>query len=179
MPKIGAFGFLGSSTATLSVGTICLPTNATLNRYAILDTFDSEPVSSEVIRNIQSPSIALRVKLVGKLSGKEISAHTLVDSGAEGMIIHETFAQQNRLTLHTLHNPLPAQNMDGSENKGGLITHTTIQHLRITDPTGSSHEEQAEFYVTNIGNYDIILGTDWLRHYNPVIDWHKDTLQLS
>jgi len=85
-----------------------------------------------------------------------------VDSGTEEMIIHETFARQNRLTLHTLQNPLPAQNMDGSENKGGLIMHTTIQCLQITDPTGSSHEEQAEFYIMNIGNYDIILGMDWL-----------------
>ena len=129
MPKIGTSGFLGSSTAALSVGTICLPTNATLNRYAILDTFDSEPVSSEVIRNIRSPSIALRVKLVRKLSGKEISACALVDSSAEGMIIYETFARQNHLTLHTLHNPLPAQNVDRLENKGGIITHTTIQCL--------------------------------------------------
>ena len=73
-----------------------------MNRYAILDTLDSEPVAPEVIRNIRSPSIALRVFLVGKISGKEISARALVDSGAEGMIIHEDFARQHKLTLRTL-----------------------------------------------------------------------------
>jgi hypothetical protein len=65
--------------------------------------------------------------------------------------------------LRTLRQPLPAQNVDGSENKGGLISHTTIQQLRIGKPL-TQHDEQAEFYVTNIGNYDIILGTDWLCH---------------
>jgi hypothetical protein len=69
------------------------PTHATLNCYAILDTLDLDPVSPEVIRNIRSPSIALRVFLVGKISGKEISACVLVDSGTEGMIIHENFAK--------------------------------------------------------------------------------------
>ena len=150
----------------------------TLNRYAILDTLDSDPVALEVIRNIRSPSIALRVSLVRKISGKEISAHALVDSGAEGMIIHKDFAKRHKLTLRTLRQPLPAQNVDGSENKGGLISHTTIQRLRIGKPP-AQHDEQAEFYVTNIGNYDMILGTDWLRHHNPIIDWGKDTLQLA
>jgi gag-polyprotein putative aspartyl protease len=175
---LSPFRFLRRSTAALSVGTVRFPTHATLNRYAILDTLDSDPVSPEVIRNIRSPSIALRVFLVGKISGKEISARALVDSGAEGMIIHENFAKQHKLTLQTLRQPLPAQNVNGSENKGGLISHTTIQRLRIGKPP-TQHNEQAEFYVTNIGNYDIILRTDWLCHHNPIINWEKDTLELS
>jgi hypothetical protein len=98
-----------------------------MDRYAILNTLDSDPVSPEVIRNIHSPSIVLQVFLVGKISGKEISAHMLVHSGTEGMIIYENFAKRHKLTLRTPRQPLPAQNVDSLENKGGLISHTTIQ----------------------------------------------------
>ena len=41
----------------------------------------------------------LRVSLVGKHSGKEISACALVDSGVEGMIINDAFAKKNKLSL--------------------------------------------------------------------------------
>jgi len=49
----------------------------------------------------------LRVSLIGKNSGREISAHALVDSGAEGMIIGQEFAKQHKLTLQTLKTHLP------------------------------------------------------------------------
>ena len=172
-------GFLKRSTAALSVGTVRLPVAASLNRYEILATLDSDPVPPDVVRNIRSPSIAIRVKLVGKLSGKEISARALLDSGAKGLIIHEDYAKKNNLTLRTLAKPLPAQNVDGSENTNGLIRHTTIQHLRIQDNSGNKHDERAEFYVTNIGDYDVILGTDWLRFHNPEVDWAKDQFALN
>ena len=41
----------------------------------------------------------LRVSLVEKHSGKEISARALVDSGVEGMIINNAFAKKNKLSL--------------------------------------------------------------------------------
>ena len=44
---------------------------------------DSEPVPGDTIQNRRSPSITLRVTLVGKKSGREISACALLDSGAE------------------------------------------------------------------------------------------------
>jgi hypothetical protein len=53
---------------------------------------DSEPVPGDTIQNRRSPSIVLRVTLVGKKSGREISARALLDSGAEGIIINEDFA---------------------------------------------------------------------------------------
>ena len=46
-----------------------------------LEMLDSEPVPGDTIRNRQSPSITLRVTLVGKKTGQEINACTLLDSG--------------------------------------------------------------------------------------------------
>jgi hypothetical protein len=66
----------------------------------------------------------LRVTLVRKKSGREISACALLDSGAEGIIIDEDFAQWNKLTLRTLVNPLPVKNVDGTLNKRGSVQYT-------------------------------------------------------
>ena len=90
---------------------------------------DSEPVPGDTIQNRRSPSITLRVTLVGKKSGQEISACTLLDSGAEGIIVDHDFAIRNNLTLRTLVNPLPVKNVDGTLNKKGSVRYTTIQKI--------------------------------------------------
>ena len=73
-----------------------------VNGFSLLETLGAEHVPEDTIRNRQAPSIVLRVTLVGKLSGREISAHTLLDSGAEGIIVDDGFAHANGLTLRTL-----------------------------------------------------------------------------
>ena len=67
--------------------------------------------------------------LVGKKSGREISARTLLDSGAEGIIVDHDFTIRNNLTLRTLVNPLPVKNVDGTLNKKGSVQYTTIQKI--------------------------------------------------
>ncbi len=121
----------------------------------------------------------LRGTLVGKLSNKQINARILLDSGAEGLMINEPFARKHSLTLRRLRHPFPAINVDGSKNSHGLIQYTTIQRLRLSDSDENYHQEDAEFYVTNVGDVDIIIGTDWLKRHNPVIDWATDSLRFS
>jgi hypothetical protein len=111
------------------------------------------------------------VTLVGKKSNREISARTLLDSGAEGIIIDQDFATGNKLTLRDLVHPLPVKNVDGMLNKRGSIKHTTIQWIRIKTPDGHFHEETAELYVTTLADHDIIFGTDWLQAHNLEVDW--------
>jgi hypothetical protein len=155
----------------LSVRTTVLKTPSFVNRFSLLETIDSEPVPGDTIRNIQSPSITLRVTLVGKKLNREISAHALLDSGAEGIIIDQDFATGNKLTLRNLVHPLPVKNVDGMLNKRGSIKHTTIQRIRIKTPDGHFHEETAELYVMTLADHDIIFGTDWLCAHNPEVDW--------
>ena len=121
----------------------------------------------------------LRGSLIGKHSGKQINARILLDSGAEGLIINEAFVKRNSLTLQKLIHTFPAVNVDGSPNSHGLIQYTTIQRLRLLGQESNYHQEEAEFYVTNIGDTDIILGTDWLKHHNPEVDWAHDSLTFT
>ncbi len=94
--------------------------------------------------------------------------------------MHSRFAKTHRLTLRRLEQPFPVRNVDGSENVMGWVRHTTTQTVRIYSQNGRSyHEERAEFYITDIGDHDIILGTDWLDEHNPQIDWTTDRVDLT
>ena len=35
------------------------------------------------------------------------------------------------------------------------------------------------FYVTMIGDQDLILGLPWLEKHNPIIDWKEKTLEFQ
>jgi hypothetical protein len=85
-----------------------------------------------------SPSISILSVLVVRVSNKSISIpislrelqkkdktvdlEALLDSGAGGLFIDETFAKENDFNLYELPGPLNAYNMDGTLNKKGTIT---------------------------------------------------------
>jgi hypothetical protein len=95
------------------------------------------------------------------------------------MIINTAFAKRHALTLRTMKQPLPVKNVDGSSNKAGPIRYTTIQTIRIQTPDHHYHQERSEFYITDVGTHDIILGTDWLKAHNPELDWTTSRLRFS
>ncbi|KAI0038346.1 hypothetical protein FA95DRAFT_1473646, partial [Auriscalpium vulgare] len=70
--------------------------------------------------------------------------------------------------------PFPVRNIDNTENVMGWVTHSTTQTIRVYAKDSSSyHKEEAEFFLTDIGDYDMILGIDWLDIHNPVVDWQE------
>lgn len=166
-----------SSTATLD-GVVRYTADADTwtNRVSFLPT--SERVyptalrMSAVTRNRQTPSLELYLEFIGKNTGRKIVANALIDSGAEGLIINASFAKSHHFSLLPVPAPFPVRNVDGSENIMGYVTHFTIQRVRIYNHDRSSyHEEEIELYVTDIGDHDVILGSDWLTEHNPEIDW--------
>ncbi|KAF5372853.1 hypothetical protein D9758_001442 [Tetrapyrgos nigripes] len=131
-------------------------------------------------KNVGNHSITLKTELIGKVTGRKIDANALIDSGAEGIIINGRFAQKNQLTLLPIKKPFPVRNVDGSENTMGWVREYTIQNLCIySQDNRAYHEEKAEFYVTDIGDHDIILGTDWLEEHNPDIDWSDSRIGMT
>ncbi|KAF5329926.1 hypothetical protein D9758_018639 [Tetrapyrgos nigripes] len=134
---------------------------------------------SAITRNQQIPSITLKTELISKVTGRKIDANALIDSGAEGIIINSRFAHENQLTLLPIKNLFPVRNVDGSENTMGWVREYTIQNLCIySQGHRAYHEEKAEFYVTDIGDHDIILSTDWLEEHNPEIDWSFSRISM-
>ncbi|KJA25017.1 hypothetical protein HYPSUDRAFT_98067, partial [Hypholoma sublateritium FD-334 SS-4] len=70
-----------------------------------------------------------------------------------------------------LPHPIGVYNADGSLNSGGAITHLCELSMRVGD-----HSETLLFRITNTGSSDIILGLDWLRLHNPLVDWSSGKL---
>jgi len=44
---------------------------------------------------------------------------------------------------------------------------------------GTQHTELTNLFITNTGDHDILLGTDWLSKHNPNIDWATNTITLN
>ncbi|KZV59184.1 hypothetical protein PENSPDRAFT_552037, partial [Peniophora sp. CONT] len=76
----------------------------------------------------------------------------LQDSGAEGILLNYRFARLHNLTRTRLGRPIPVRNVDGSDN---------------------------EFFIADIGEHDLILGTDWLAMHNPEVDWKQSRVDMT
>lgn len=87
----------------------------------------------------------------------------LQDSGAEANIMSICFTLKHGITKVTIGKSLKVQNVDGTPNANGHITHVhkTSQklHLHSSDNIGSYHEDITEFLIADIGNHDLILRT--------------------
>ena len=135
-----------------------------------------------------SPSICIPSVLVARVSNKTISVpislrelqkdnktvdlEALLDSGAGGLFIDETFAKQNDFTLHKLPEPLNAYNVNGTLNKKGTITSYVEADLKIGERI-----KQTRLYVTGLGKQKVILGFPWLQDENPTVDWKSGEIQ--
>ena len=135
-----------------------------------------------------SPSLCIPTVLVAQVSNKTISVpislcelqkdnktvdlEALLDSGAGGLFIDETFAKHNDFTLHELPEPLNAYNMDGTLNKKGTITSYIEADLKIGERI-----KQTRLYVTGLGKQKVILGFPWLQDENPTVDLKSGEIQ--
>ena len=72
-----------------------------------------------------------------------------------------------------LKTPIKVRNVDGTYNENGAITERCLIPFRIKDKTMTEW-----FYVTMIGDQDLILGLPWLEKHNPIINWKEKTLEF-
>ena len=70
--------------------------------------------------------------------------------------------------------PIKVRNVDGTYNENGAITERCLIPFRIKDKTMTEW-----FYITMIGDQDLILGLPWLEKHNPIIDWKEKTLEFQ
>ena len=105
----------------------------------------------------------------------------LIDSGTTASLIHHNFVRNHNLPSQPIPKPIRLANADNTLNSTGLITRSTTGLMSLTDPVTPQnvHIERHSFYITDIGNEDVILGTDWLRTHNPEVDWTRSELALT
>ena len=126
-----------------------------------------------MIWNIHAPSIRMNVRIIH--NKKQINARVLLDSGAKGLYCNTKFIQKYQLPLEPLMTPVYPRNVDRSLNKEGAICHPAILWMKM----GEEHQELAECLVMDIGDNNLLLGTDWLQVHNPSINWSTNHLALD
>ena len=65
----------------------------------------------------------MKVELEKRENHKGVVVKALLDSGTMGLFIDTKFAKEKGFKLERLKNSLLVQNMDGTVNVGGAITH--------------------------------------------------------
>lgn len=121
---------------------------------------------TEVIRTVstsQFPDINVRWKAV---DGKTDSTVALLDSGATGLFISKRYTVWKGIEVKKLPKPVLVLNVDGTQNLDGSLTEYVVLDIDIR-----GHKEKAMFFVSNLGNKNMIVGQTWLKQHNPEIDW--------
>lgn len=124
---------------------------------------NSSDISNENNKNKSSFSF------YGRVCGEPASF--LIDSGASDSFISSNF-MRSRPLFNVEWEPIlvDVEHVDGTK-------HTQCEMIK-TDVEVQDYHEKLNLIVTNIQQYDVILGRDWLARINPVIDWRKRTVEF-
>jgi len=95
----------------------------------------------------------MKVGLEKLESHEGVVVKTLLDSRATGLFMDTKFAKEKGFKLERLKNPLLVQNVDGTINVGGAITHQVEYNMFF-----KGHVERAWMDVCNLEKTEVILG---------------------
>ena len=95
----------------------------------------------------------MKVGLEKLESHEGVAVRALLDSGATGLFIDTTFAQEKGFKMEKLKKPLLVRNVDGMVNAGGAITHQVEYNMFF-----KGYVERARMDVCNLGKTEVILG---------------------
>lgn len=108
------------------------------------------------------------------LDGQKLELEAMVDSGAMGIgFMDRNLAKYKGLPVLSLNTPVKVKSVDGTACGNGLITEKALLRVKIQDIL-----EEVEFLIIDCPKTPIILGLEWLRKHNPVVDWGAGTLKF-
>jgi len=107
-------------------------------------------------------------------TSKLYSVEALLDFRATGSLIDRDFVRSKGMNTRTLLHNIPVFNVDGSPNEAGQISEVVDVVLRY-----KTHSKRMLLAVSGLGKQSLILGYDWLKDYNPKIDWKKGEVEMT
>jgi hypothetical protein len=119
-------------------------------------------------------SLHLKVEIVTMDTQHLISFMALLDCGATGLFIDQSFVDRNRITMRTPSHSIPVYNIDRTLNEAGSIFEVVDVVLCYRD-----HSEWVQFTVMGLGKQDAILGYTWLKEHNSEVDWVTKEVKMS
>jgi hypothetical protein len=115
---------------------------------------------------------SIRINLLLHAKQKWAIKKALLDSGATECFIHPKTVEQLQLKKVILPKPQKVKNVDEMLNQSGEVTKGVVLVVKY-----NGKPQRHLFYVTNIGENDIILGYPFLKAANPKISWKKGTME--
>ena len=99
---------------------------------------------------------------------KRAETVALLDSGATENFINISYARKLNLPIQRLTQERRLFNVDGTPNKAGTLKYYTD----IVTRTGTKHT-RLRYFLTDLGDNQVILGYPWFASAQPRIDWAK------
>ena len=129
---------------------------------------DDVLIRSVIVRSNSENKLSIPLHSCQNVESAEIEV--LIDSGAEGKFVDEIIVPE--YSCQNLLKPIKVRNIDGSLNVDGNIKQEVRIRFKIND---IKFDEW--FYITNLGDQQMILGMPWLEAHNPLINWKKKTIE--
>jgi len=124
---------------------------------------------SDPLENQEANALYIPMHVRTKLGTHVLPA--LVDTGATQNFLSEDTAKKLGLTWKEDDTPKPVANADGSKCGSGIIT----QYCDIPMKLDNLWKEE-QFYKTETGTDQVVLGIPWLANFKPTINWTKGTV---
>ena len=102
------------------------------------------------------------------------SVEALLDCRATGSLIDRDFVRSKGMNTRTLSHNIPVFNVDSSPNEAEQISKVVDVVLHY-----KTHSERMLLAVSGLRKQNLILGYDWLKDYNPKIDWEKGEVEMT
>ena len=152
---------------------------ASHNKYSVLyeqNRMDSDRRTEREVRRTLKPlrEVWLNIGLEKVDTHEGVSVKVLLDSGATGLFMSKRLAERQGFKLEKLDKPIKVRNIDGSDNKGGSITHEVEVNLYYR-----GHIERVRMNVCELGKTEVILGMPWLTAHNPEINWETGEVRMT
>jgi hypothetical protein len=121
---------------------------------------------------VLSKKKALNVPITFSSMQGSKEGRALIDSSAMENFINERMVRRWELPTRNLVYPRKVFNVDGTENRNGMIIKSCMLHV-----CHGGKQARQRFYITNLGDDHILLGYPWLEEFNPDIDWKAGAMK--
>lgn len=128
-------------------------------------------ISSVLVANMNTNQMKIPIRL--QKEGRITEVKALVDLGVQGKFIYRDTVRRLGLCKNPLAKPIKVYNVDGTPNELGNIRNKVVLPVTINGRT-----KNQELLVTQLGKQEVILGMNWPKENNPIVDWKKGTLEF-
>jgi hypothetical protein len=128
-----------------------------------------DPTWVKHLNHLSAPSAAL-IRLRARIYSNK--ANVLVDSGANGNFISQSYINKHNIPTQAMTNPQRVLLADGHP--------ISADRLALRSPFSvANYNSHVDFAVLPINGYDAILGMPWLKEVSPVIDWSSQRVTIG